>query len=89
MTLDGVLEEIASEFVDRSKVAQVKLSPNLGLWYGIRYLPTILYFIDGEARIGIFGTTSKEEILAPPDPLNDPICRVCFLTSTTSYVDRP
>jgi thioredoxin 1 len=66
MMLDGALDEIAAEFVDRMKVARVKLdcSPNLGLWYGIRCLPTMLYFVDGEERVGIFGTTSKETILS-------------------------
>ena len=66
MTLDGILEEIASESVDSLKVARVKLdrSPNLGLWYGIRCIPTMLCFVDGEKRIGIFGTTSKEAILS-------------------------
>ncbi len=46
MMMDGALEEIADEFVDLLKVARVHLdrSPNLGLWYGIRCLPTILYF---------------------------------------------
>jgi thioredoxin len=71
MMLDGALDEIAVEFVDRLKVAHVRLdgSPNLGLWYGIRCLPTILYFSDGEVRIGIFGTTSKEAILSQLRPV--------------------
>ena len=66
MMLDGALDEIATEFADCLKVAHVQLdlSPNLGLWYGIRCLPTILYFSDGEVRMGIFGTTSKEAILS-------------------------
>ena len=66
MTLDTVLEEIAKESIDCLKVARVKLdhSPNLGLWYGIRCIPTMLYFVDGEERVGIFGTTSKETILS-------------------------
>jgi thioredoxin 1 len=66
MMLDGPLDEIAAEFVDRLKVATVRLdrNPNLGLWYGIRCIPTILCFVDGEERIGIFGTTSKETILS-------------------------
>jgi thioredoxin 1 len=65
MTLDGVLEEIASES-ESLKIARVKLdhSPNLGLWYGIRCIPTILCFVDGEERAGIFGRTSKEAILS-------------------------
>jgi thioredoxin 1 len=66
MMMNGAMDEIAAEFVDCLKVARVQLdrSPNLGLWYGIRYLPTILYFVDGEERVGIFGTTSKEAILS-------------------------
>jgi thioredoxin 1 len=71
MMLDGTLDEIAVELVDRLKVGRVKLdrSPNLGLWYGIRCLPTILYFSDGEVRIGIFGTTSKDAILSQLKPV--------------------
>src|ERR1700675_4808547 len=71
MMLDGALDEIAAEFVDRLKVATVKLdrSPNLGLWYGIRCIPTMLYFVDGEVSIGIFGTTSKETILSQLQPV--------------------
>ena len=71
MMLDGALDEIAAEFVDHLKVATVKLdrSPNLGLWYGIRCIPTMLYFVDGEVSIGIFGTTSKEAILSQLKPV--------------------
>jgi len=66
MTLDGVLDEIARESIDYLKVAHVKLdhSPNLGLWYGIRCIPTMLCFVDGEERVGIFGTTGKDVILS-------------------------
>jgi thioredoxin 1 len=66
MTLDGVLEEIAGESLNYLKVARVKLdqSPSLGLWYGIRCIPTLLYFVDGEERVGIFGMTSKEVVLS-------------------------
>jgi thioredoxin 1 len=69
--LDGALDEIALEFVDCLKVAYVKLdrSPNLGLWYGIRCIPTMLYFVDGEVSIGIFGTTNKEAILSQLRPV--------------------
>jgi thioredoxin len=71
MLLDGALEEIADEYIDLLKVARVQLdrSPNLGLWYGIRCLPTILYFNEGEVRIGIFGTTNKETILSQLRPI--------------------
>src|ERR1700730_18354641 len=70
MMTNGAMDEIAAEYVDCLKVARVELdsSPNLGLWYGIRCLPTILYFSDGEVRIGIFGTTNKEAILSQLKP---------------------
>ena len=73
MMLDGAMDEIAAEFVDHLKVATVKLdrSPNLGLWYGIRCLPTMLCFVDGEVSIGIFGTTNKEAILSQLRPVID------------------
>jgi thioredoxin 1 len=68
---DRALEDIAVEFSDRLKIGRVKLdhNPNLGLWYGIRCLPTILYFSDGEVRTGIFGTTGKEAILSQLRPI--------------------
>ena len=71
MTLDGVLEEIARQSIDYLKVAHVRLdhSPSLGLWYGIRCIPTMLCFVDGEERVGIFGTTSKEVILSQLKPI--------------------
>src|SRR4051794_27744043 len=71
MTLDGVLEEIARESIDYLKVARVKLdhSPSLGLWYGIRCIPTMLCFVDGEERVRIFGTTSKQAILSQLKPV--------------------
>jgi thioredoxin 1 len=71
MMMNGAMDEIAAEFVDRLKVARVELdrSPNLGLWYGIRCLPTMLCFVDGEVSIGIFGTTSKEAICAQLKPV--------------------
>src|SRR5216684_1186837 len=71
MMTNGAMAEIGAEFVDLLKVARVQLdlSPNLGLWYGIRCLPTILYFSDGEVRIGIFGTTNKDAILSQLKPV--------------------
>ena len=70
MTLNRVLEEIASES-DGLKIARVKLDhcPTLGLWYGIRCIPTVLCFVDGEERVGIFGRTSKEAILSQLQPV--------------------
>ena len=71
MMFDGAMDEIATEFIEDLKLATVKLdrNPNLGLWYGIRCVPTVLYFVDGEVRIGIFGTTSKETMLSQLRPV--------------------
>ena len=71
MMLDGAMDEIATQFVDSLKVARVELdsNPNLGLWYGVRCLPTVLYFSDGEVRAGMFGTTNKETILSQLEPM--------------------
>src|SRR5260370_34730771 len=66
MTVAGILEEIASESLNYLKVARVNVdrSHSLGLWYGIRCIPTILYFVDCEERVGFFGTARKEVILS-------------------------
>ena len=68
---DGAMDEIGTEFIEDLKLATVKLdrNPNLGLWYGIRCVPTVLYFVDGEVRIGIFGTASKETMLSQSRPV--------------------
>jgi thioredoxin 1 len=67
------LEEIATESASL-KVARVELdhNPNLGLWYGIRRIPTILCFVGGKERIGIFGTATKEAILSQLKPIIAP-----------------
>jgi thioredoxin 1 len=76
MMMKGAIDEIATEFHACLKVARVKLdsSPNLGLWYNIRCLPTILYFAGGEMRAGIFGGTSKEAVLSYLQPVMKATC---------------
>jgi thioredoxin len=55
LRLEEMLDELATDFADYFKAARVALdrSPNLGLWYGIRCIPTLLCFVDGEGRIGV------------------------------------
>ena len=71
LRVEEVLDELATDFADYVKAARVTLdrSPNLGLWYGIRGIPTFLCFVDGEERIGIFGTTSKQAVLSQLKPI--------------------
>ena len=63
MTLDGVREEIASESLNYLKVARVKLdhSPNLGLWYGIRCIPTFYVSSMAKNASGFLGRRVKKQ----------------------------
>jgi thioredoxin 1 len=64
--LGPVLEEVAAACVGSAKVVRVNAddNPDLGMWYEIRSIPSLLYFINGEVRARIVGTASKEAILA-------------------------
>lgn len=61
-----VLEEVALGCNGRAKVIKVNVddNPQLGMTYWIQSIPTLLCFINGEARDRIVGTASKEAILA-------------------------
>lgn len=64
--LEPVLNEVATECNDKLKIVKVNVddNPDLGLWYGIQSIPTLLYFINGNVNAKIVGTTSKETILS-------------------------
>ncbi len=59
--LAPVLDEIALEQADRVKVAKVNVDANPGLAarFGIRSIPTLLYFSGGELRGQTVGVVSK------------------------------
>ena len=61
-----VLDDIATECNGRAKIVKVNVdqNPDLGMWYGIQYIPTLVCFIHGEPKARIVGTHSKEAILA-------------------------
>jgi thioredoxin 1 len=69
--LAGVLNEVAAECNGRAKVVKVNVddNPQLGMWYGIHSIPTLLRFVNGEVGGRIVGTASKERILATLKPL--------------------
>ena len=69
--LAPVLDEIAVEQAGRVKVAKVNVDDNPGLAarYGIRSIPTLLYFVDGEVRDQSIGTVSKRVILGKLEQL--------------------
>jgi thioredoxin len=64
--LAPALEEVAQEQAGRVKVAKVNVDANPGLAarYGIRSIPTLLYFSGGELRQQTVGVVSKAAILS-------------------------
>lgn len=63
--LAPVLEEIASEQAGRVKVVKVNVdeNPELAGRYGIRSIPTLLYFTEGQVRDQLIGVAGKRVIL--------------------------
>jgi len=70
-----VLEEIAVELAGRVKVAKVDVdsNPTLAARYGIRSIPTLLYFEAGELRDKTIGAISKKAILSMLEKLAVPV----------------
>ncbi len=64
--LSPVLDEIATELDGRAKVAKVNVDQNsdLAAKYGIRSIPTLLYFVGGELRKQTVGVVSKKTIVS-------------------------
>lgn len=81
-----VLCDVTETCSDRVKVFVVNVdnNPDLGLWYGIRSIPTLVFFLNGKIQDKIVGTATKEAILnklqsvfhstdsAPPLPQANP-----------------
>lgn len=63
--LTPVIEEIAAENVGRFTVAKVNVDdcPALSAQFGIRNIPTLIYFQGGEKKDQSVGVSSKAEIL--------------------------
>ena len=66
-----VLEEVAAACAKTLKVVRLNADsfPDLGVWYNIHSIPTLLCFVNGEVRVRIVGTASKEAILSKLEPL--------------------
>jgi thioredoxin-like negative regulator of GroEL len=61
-----VLDEVATACARTVKVVKVNAdnNPDLGFWYEIQSIPTLLYFVGGSLHAKVVGTTSKEAILS-------------------------
>ncbi len=64
--LAPVLEEISQEAGEKAQVVKVNVDENgdLAQKYGIRGIPTLIFFKDGEAKKTLVGNQPKAEIQA-------------------------
>ena len=64
--LGPVLDEVASEQSGKAKVAKVNIDENSALAerFGIRSIPTLLYFAKGEVKKQSVGVVSKKTIVS-------------------------
>ena len=68
--LRSVLDDVATACAGRVKMVRVNVDdhPDLGVWYEIQSVPTLLCFVHGKVCVRIVGTASKEAILAKLEP---------------------
>jgi thioredoxin len=66
-----VVEEIAAEHNGRFKVTKVNVdeNPKLVQRFGVRAIPTLLFFKDGELRDQLIGTAIKNTIVTKLEAL--------------------
>jgi thioredoxin 1 len=66
-----VLEEIANDQAGRIKIAKVNVddNPALAVRFGIRSIPTLLYFADGRLHNQTVGAVSKQRIVSDLEAL--------------------
>ena len=65
------VDEIASEYDGKAIVGKVNVDhhPTIASQYGIRSIPSLLVFLNGEVQQQIVGAVSKEEIAEALDKL--------------------
>lgn len=61
-----IIEELAAEYEGKAVIAKcdVDSSEQVPVKYGIRNIPTILFFKDGELKDKIVGSTTKSAIVS-------------------------
>ena len=62
--LAPVIIEISNDFVDKVKVGKLNVddNPEISMKFGIRSIPTLMVFKDGEVQEQIIGAVPKSEI---------------------------
>jgi thioredoxin 1 len=64
--LAPVIEELANDFESKAKICKVNTDENqdIGIKYGIRSIPSLLIFKNGEQVDTLVGVSSKDDIAA-------------------------
>lgn len=59
-----MIEELASEFEGRAKIAKVDVdnNPNTAMQFNVRSIPTLLFFKGGEVADQLVGASSKKTL---------------------------
>ncbi len=63
-TLGPILDEVATEVGEKAQVLKVNVddNPELAQRYGIRGIPTMIFFKNGQAAKTLVGVQAKDEI---------------------------
>jgi thioredoxin 1 len=66
-----IMEEFASEYEGKIKIAKVDVdhNPNIAVKYGIRSIPTVMFFKDGKVVDQVIGATPKSHFQEKIDDL--------------------
>ena len=62
--LTPTIDEIATEYIDTAVVGKLNVdeNPNIAAEYGIRNIPSLLFFKDGKVQQQIMGAVAKSDI---------------------------
>ena len=69
--LTPTINEVADDYKDKAVIGKLNVdeNPNIASEYGIRSIPSLLFFKDGKVQKQIMGAVSKEEISSALDEL--------------------
>ena len=69
--LTPTIDEIAKEYIDKAIVGKLNVdeNPNIAAKYGIRSIPSLLFFKDGKVQKQIMGAVAKSDIASVLDDI--------------------
>ena len=69
--IEPTIEEIAKEYAGKLKVGKLNVdeSPQLATNFGVRSIPTLLFFVNGKVKDQIVGAVPKKQIVSKIEDL--------------------